>query len=64
MLLQTVIERCYLLHSFEVHLDGCYIWLISFGPDEGERRRKGAPELPAPGLRGLTHSEQDRPEAN
>jgi hypothetical protein len=52
------------MNSFEVHLDGCYIWFIAFGPDEGERRRKGAPELPAPGLRGLTHSEQCRPEAN
>ena len=29
MLLQTVVGRCYLLDSFEVHLDGCYIWLVA-----------------------------------
>jgi hypothetical protein len=28
MLLQTIIGRCYLQGSFEVHLDGCYIWLV------------------------------------
>jgi hypothetical protein len=61
MRLQTATGRCYLVNSFEVHLDGCYIWLIALSQTKRERRRKGAPELPAPGLRGLTHSEQYRP---
>ena len=31
MLLQTGTRRCYQVGSFEVHLDGCYIWFVVLG---------------------------------
>ena len=61
--LPTVIGKCYPVNSIEVHIDGCYTRLIVLGQAKESDAEK-APELPAPGLRGLTHSEQRTPEAN
>jgi hypothetical protein len=43
MRLQTVTGKCYQVGSFEVHLDGCYIWFVVLGQTKESDAEKVIP---------------------